>query len=119
MRAEERKKLRGDLHPSDKRTAQLAADIDRAATIRQQAGIRQAAETMAALAAETGGPAELAEWLIHRVEHAERVCDEKTALRTLAIIATIGGIAAMLHPDEIEERIARLGSRRPTGRPQR
>jgi hypothetical protein len=120
IRAEIRQELRGDLHPSDKRTAQLRHDIDRAATIRQQAGIRQAAETMAILADEHDGPAGLADWLTHRIELAERYADEKTALRMMAIVATIGGIAAMLHPDEIEERIARLGAKqRPSPRQQR
>ena len=103
-------------HPSipqtARRVAQQASDLDKYATIKQQAGLNQALAVMAALTDDIGGPQEFAEWLIHRVELAERYADEKTALRMMGIVATIGGLTTMLTPDEVESRAARLGARR-------
>lgn len=112
LRAESR--FHSSIPMTARREAQLAIDADRYATVRQQAGVNQALEVMAALTDDIGGPEEFAEWLIHRVELAERYADEKSALRMMGIVATIGGLTTMLAPDEVESRIARLGAVRQT-----
>lgn len=112
LRAEARGRFHPSIPQSARREAQQAIDLDRYATVKQQAGLNQALEVMAKLTDEMGGPQQFADWLIHRVELAERYSDEKTALRMMGIVATIGGLAAMVAPDEVEDRIARLGARR-------
>jgi len=112
LRAEVRQRFHPQLSQSDRRLAQQTTDLDNYARIRQQAGLNAALEVMAALTDEIGGPTEFADWLIHRVELAERYADEKTALRIMGIVATIGGLTTMLKPDEVEARAARLGARR-------